>query len=176
LRGLLARQTNLILIREHGLRQSRRRLQPGHLKKPPARTGKLRLDKTSGIGGRIDDIAGCAAACAEAETIPLRPALSICDKVCPKRTNHTAVGDESGSKNTARLHLPHEKSFMTDCTNDSGARRRRCSGCETEFDCNPFGTCWCQDETLRLPMPAADEDCLCRDCLCKAAQALPSRQ
>jgi len=45
-----------------------------------------------------------------------------------------------------------------------------CSRCGTEFECNPGGECWCADETARLPMPFAAEDCLCRDCLRKAAE------
>jgi hypothetical protein len=38
-----------------------------------------------------------------------------------------------------------------------------------EFACNPGGDCWCATETARLPMPVECEDCLCRDCLRKAA-------
>jgi hypothetical protein len=48
-------------------------------------------------------------------------------------------------------------------------RRLACSGCGTEFNCSPAGPCWCGEETARLPMPVAGEDCLCRDCLRKAA-------
>jgi hypothetical protein len=34
----------------------------------------------------------------------------------------------------------------------------------------PPGPCWCAEESVRLPMPPLDgEDCLCRDCLRKAA-------
>jgi hypothetical protein len=41
------------------------------------------------------------------------------------------------------------------------------------------GPCWCAEETARLPMPVEGEDCLCRDCLRKAAalgagKAVPS--
>jgi hypothetical protein len=39
-----------------------------------------------------------------------------------------------------------------------------------EFACNPGGDCWCATETARLPMPVEGEDCLCRDCLRKAAE------
>jgi hypothetical protein len=48
-------------------------------------------------------------------------------------------------------------------------RRLACSRCGAEFDCNPGGACWCMDETVRMPMPAEGETCLCRDCLHKAA-------
>jgi len=52
------------------------------------------------------------------------------------------------------------------------SRRLNCSGCGAEFTCNLAGTCWCAEETARLPMPAEGGDCLCRDCLRKmAAQA-----
>jgi hypothetical protein len=60
---------------------------------------------------------------------------------------------------------------MTNRT-DSDARRLACSRCGTEFGCNPLGECWCKEETLRLPLPLADEDCLCRDCLRMAAASL----
>jgi hypothetical protein len=49
------------------------------------------------------------------------------------------------------------------------ARRLACSRCGTEFACNPEGDCWCAGETARLPMPVESDDCLCRDCLRKAA-------
>jgi hypothetical protein len=49
-------------------------------------------------------------------------------------------------------------------------RRLACSRCGTEFTCGLSGSCWCAEETARLPMPAdTAEDCLCRDCLRKAA-------
>jgi hypothetical protein len=31
------------------------------------------------------------------------------------------------------------------------------------------GQCWCMEETARLPTPTGGEDCLCRECLRKAA-------
>jgi hypothetical protein len=49
------------------------------------------------------------------------------------------------------------------------ARRLACSGCGAEFSCDLSGQCWCAAETAVLPMPAAGEDCLCRDCLRRAA-------
>jgi hypothetical protein len=51
-------------------------------------------------------------------------------------------------------------------------RRLACHACGTEFTCNPAGACWCRDETFRLPMPDDGKDCLCRDCLRKAAEAV----
>ncbi|MEI9922345.1 MAG: hypothetical protein WDN50_01045 [Bradyrhizobium sp.] len=51
------------------------------------------------------------------------------------------------------------------------ARRLACSGCGTEFTCNVGGSCWCAEETFILPMPADGGDCLCRDCLRKAADS-----
>jgi hypothetical protein len=51
----------------------------------------------------------------------------------------------------------------------AATRRLACSGCGTEFGCSPGGACWCAGETARLPMPVDGGDCLCRDCLRKAA-------
>ena len=44
-----------------------------------------------------------------------------------------------------------------------------CAGCGAEFDCSLSGPCWCSDEAFRLPMPLDGGDCLCPDCLRKAA-------
>jgi len=52
-------------------------------------------------------------------------------------------------------------------------RRLACSRCGTVFQCDPAGSCWCKEETVRLPMPLEGEDCLCRDCLRKAAALQP---
>ncbi|HXH47111.1 MAG TPA: cysteine-rich CWC family protein [Bradyrhizobium sp.] len=49
------------------------------------------------------------------------------------------------------------------------ARRLVCSRCGTEFGCDLSGNCWCAEETAKLPMPLEGEDCLCRECLRKAA-------
>jgi len=49
------------------------------------------------------------------------------------------------------------------------SRRLACSRCGTEFICNLAGPCWCAEEVARLPMPGDGGDCLCRDCLRKAA-------
>jgi hypothetical protein len=40
-----------------------------------------------------------------------------------------------------------------------------------EFTCSLSGECWCAEETVRLPMPVDGGDCLCRECLRKAAEA-----
>jgi len=50
------------------------------------------------------------------------------------------------------------------------ARRLICEACGFEFSCDPTGSCWCLEETIRLPMPVEGQagrfsDCLCRDCL-----------
>jgi hypothetical protein len=49
------------------------------------------------------------------------------------------------------------------------SRRSACARCGTAFACEPAGDCWCKREPVRLPMPTADEGCLCIDCLRKAA-------
>jgi hypothetical protein len=54
---------------------------------------------------------------------------------------------------------------------ESQPRRLACSRCGTEFGCDLSGTCWCAEEPARLPMPVRGEDCLCRACLRKAAEA-----
>jgi hypothetical protein len=58
---------------------------------------------------------------------------------------------------------------MTNRTDGNGARRLICSRCGAEFGCDPVGPCWCKEESARLPMPVAGEDCLCSECLRKAA-------
>ncbi|HEY7846062.1 MAG TPA: hypothetical protein VID30_20560 [Bradyrhizobium sp.] len=59
---------------------------------------------------------------------------------------------------------------MTDRTESFAFRRLACARCGAAFECNPGGSCWCADETARLPMPVAGEDCLCREGLRKAAE------
>ena len=68
---------------------------------------------------------------------------------------------------------------MTNWLEKPAARRLACSRCGTAFTCGMPGPCWCAEETARLPMPVEGEDCLCRDCLRKAAalaagKAVPS--
>jgi hypothetical protein len=58
---------------------------------------------------------------------------------------------------------------MTNRLETTPSRRLACSRCGTEFACAQSETCWCAEETARLAMPLDSEDCLCRDCLRKAA-------
>jgi len=51
------------------------------------------------------------------------------------------------------------------------SRRLVCAACGTEFGCDLSGQCWCMDEAVILPMPTTGGDCLCRECLHKAAVA-----
>jgi hypothetical protein len=67
-------------------------------------------------------------------------------------------------------------SFMTNPTESLSSRRLACSACGTVFDCGLGHACWCMDESVRLPMPREGEDCLCRDCLRKAADHAAARQ
>jgi hypothetical protein len=48
-------------------------------------------------------------------------------------------------------------------------RRLACAVCGTEFSCGLSTECWCAAETARLPLPTGTGDCLCPDCLRKAA-------
>jgi hypothetical protein len=59
--------------------------------------------------------------------------------------------------------------FMPNRTEDQPSRRLACAGCGAEFTCNLAGPCWCAEEDFRLPMPSDGSDCLCPDCLRKAA-------
>jgi hypothetical protein len=49
------------------------------------------------------------------------------------------------------------------------SRRLACARCGAYFDCAPGGECWCMHLDVRLPMPAANQDCICADCLRAAA-------
>jgi hypothetical protein len=56
----------------------------------------------------------------------------------------------------------------------SQPRQLACARCGTVFECSLEGGCWCATEPYRLPLPtakSADTDCLCPDCLRKAAEA-----
>jgi hypothetical protein len=66
---------------------------------------------------------------------------------------------------------PDEARIMTNRSGNPVSRRLACPRCGTEFTCSLAGPCWCAEETVRLPMPGDGEDCLCRDCLRKAAEA-----
>jgi hypothetical protein len=59
--------------------------------------------------------------------------------------------------------------FMTNRKENPPSRRLACAGCGTEFTCSLSGPCWCAEEDYRLPMPSDGSDCLCPDCLRKAA-------
>jgi len=63
---------------------------------------------------------------------------------------------------------------MASASSESPATRRlACARCGTAFDCRLGGGCWCAAEPYRLPMTKAlIEDCLCPECLHKAAGAL----
>jgi hypothetical protein len=61
---------------------------------------------------------------------------------------------------------------MTDRSGNPLPRRLACSRCGTEFTCGLDESCWCAEETARLPMPDDGEDCLCRQCLRKAAESV----
>jgi hypothetical protein len=58
---------------------------------------------------------------------------------------------------------------MTDRLESQPSRRVVCSRCGAEFTCALAGPCWCVEEDVRLAMPLDGEDCLCRECLRKAA-------
>jgi hypothetical protein len=52
-------------------------------------------------------------------------------------------------------------------------RRIACARCGVLFDCGLSAECWCAGEPYRLPITGARiEDCLCPECLRKAADAL----
>jgi hypothetical protein len=58
---------------------------------------------------------------------------------------------------------------MTNQSETPTSRRLFCAKCGVEFGCNLVGPCWCSDEAFRMPMPVDGGDCLCPDCLRKAA-------
>jgi hypothetical protein len=60
---------------------------------------------------------------------------------------------------------------MTDHPETASSRRLACSRCGTEFSCTRDSQCWCVEEAARMPMPREGEDCLCRECLRRAAAA-----
>jgi hypothetical protein len=62
---------------------------------------------------------------------------------------------------------------------DMRPRRLTCERCGTEFGCSRggWGSCWCEAESYRLPMPLPPEagqfrDCLCLSCLREIAERL----
>ena len=72
--------------------------------------------------------------------------------------------------NPTLKHGYSSRTIMTNRKGYSSERRLACSRCGTTFACNPEGDCWCKEETIRLPIPAAGEDCLCRECLRKMTE------
>lgn len=55
----------------------------------------------------------------------------------------------------------------------SGKRRIASARCGEVFTCGLDGACWCAVEPYRMPMTSpATEDCLCPECLRRAAAAL----
>jgi hypothetical protein len=64
--------------------------------------------------------------------------------------------------------IAHTIAWAPEAAADKPPRRVTCARCGAAFDCGIGGECWCAAEPYRLPLPAA-EDCLCRDCLRKAA-------
>ena len=71
--------------------------------------------------------------------------------------------------NPGLIPLQDAAAFMTNRTETRPSRRLACVACGTEFGCNLSGPCWCMEEAYRLPMPLDSGDCLCPDCLRKAA-------
>ncbi|WP_342726541.1 cysteine-rich CWC family protein [Bradyrhizobium sp. B097] len=57
-----------------------------------------------------------------------------------------------------------------DRSEPASPRRLACTACGSEFSCSLTGSCWCSDESFRLPMPADSSDCLCPACLRKLAE------
>jgi hypothetical protein len=74
----------------------------------------------------------------------------------------------AGQKHAQENHEDSAR-LMTNPLANPPPRRLACSGCGTEFSCSLSGACWCAEESAKLPMPAEGGDCLCRDCLRKAA-------
>ena len=64
--------------------------------------------------------------------------------------------------------------MRTESDSDPKIRQVTCERCGREFDCRSGGECWCEAEPYRLPVPESG-DCLCPDCLRKAASALNPR-
>ena len=60
--------------------------------------------------------------------------------------------------------------------NVAANRAVTCAHCGAAFECGLSGECWCAAEPYRMPMTsAAQDDCLCPDCLRKAAANTPPR-
>ena len=62
---------------------------------------------------------------------------------------------------------------MTAAIASKPQRQIACARCGAVFACSQSADCWCAAEAYRLPMTKAWlEDCLCPDCLRKAAALL----
>jgi hypothetical protein len=57
---------------------------------------------------------------------------------------------------------------MTNGLESAKPRVLACACCGTELTCDPAGSCWCMEETVRLPLPAEGRDSKYQDCLCRA--------
>lgn len=54
------------------------------------------------------------------------------------------------------------------------ARTLTCGRCGASFACGLSAECWCAAMPARLPLPEDQaEDCLCPDCLRRAANCIP---
>jgi hypothetical protein len=78
----------------------------------------------------------------------------------------------TGSNTALRGEPEINAPLMTNGLENQATRRLACANCGTEFGCSLSGPCWCSDEAFRLPMPLNGSDCLCPDCLRKAAVRL----
>jgi hypothetical protein len=63
------------------------------------------------------------------------------------------------------------RAVQTTGIESDATRRLTCVQCGVHFDCALDGTCWCAHESVRLPMPAAGNDCLCPGCLREAGRS-----
>jgi len=79
-------------------------------------------------------------------------------------TDHNAIRHEPRMKTRSQ-----SARLMTNRLETPPARRLACGNCGTEFTCSLSGPCWCSDEDFRMAMPLDGSDCLCPDCLRKAA-------
>lgn len=63
--------------------------------------------------------------------------------------------------------------------------QKNCSSCGSEFHCGATEgagnggeplSCWCAELPYVLPLPSANQDCLCPECLGKAITKLAGRE
>ena len=56
-------------------------------------------------------------------------------------------------------------------------RTLTCERCGTAFGCTlDAKSCWCAEESYRMPMPVKGSDCLCPNCLRTAAANLKTQR